>query len=125
MRHRGQFPRSERFARSRLTQLLHEQPFLCGSLVTMNRVCGKEGCKCTRGELHSGLYLAMRVGKKRKMVHVPQALEASARRWVATYQEVWRLMEEVSQSCFERFIRGKEQIRQQRKANTVERGNHG
>jgi len=121
MRHRGQFSRSERFARSRLTQLLHEQPFLCGSLVTMNRVCGKEGCKCTQGELHPGLYLAVRVGGKRKMVHVPHTLEDTARRWVATYQEAWRLMEEVSQSCFERFLRGKEQIRQQRKAKAGER----
>jgi len=62
MRHRGQFTQSERFARSRLAKLLHEQPFLCGSLVTMHRLCGKEGCKCTRGELHPGLYLAIRAG---------------------------------------------------------------
>ncbi len=122
MRHRGQFARSERFARSRLAKLLHQQPFLCGSLVSMHRVCGKEGCKCTRGELHSGLYLAMRIGEKRKMVHVPQALEASARRWVATYQEAWRLMEEISQACFERFLKGKDKVREQRKAKTAERG---
>jgi hypothetical protein len=125
MRHRGQFPRPERSARSRLTQLLHEQPFLCGSLVTMNRVCGKQGCKCAQGELHPGLYLALRVGGKRKMVHVPQALEETARQWVGTYQEAWRLMEEVSQSCFERFLRGKEQVRQQRKAKAGERGEPG
>jgi len=125
MRHRGQFARSERFARSRLAKLLHEQPFLCGSLVTMHRVCGKEGCKCTRGELHSGLYLAMRVGEKRKMVHVPQTLEATAHRWVATYQEAWRLMEEVSQACFERFLKGKEKVREQSKTKTAERRSHG
>ena len=125
MRHRGQFARSERFVRSRLAKLLHEQPFLCGSLVTMHRVCGKEGCKCTRGELHSGLYLAMRVGEKRKMVHVPQALEATARRWVATYQEAWRLMEEVSRACFERFLKGKEKVREQSKTKTAERRSHG
>jgi len=125
MRHRGQFARSERFARSRLAKLLHEQPFLCGSLVTMRRVCGKEGCKCSRGELHSGLYLAMRVGEKRRMVHVPQALEDTARRWVATYQEAWRLMEEVSQTCFKRFLKGKEKVREQSKTKTAERGSHG
>ena len=49
MRHRGQFSRSERVARSRLAKLLHNEPFLCGSLVSMRRVCGKQGCKCTRG----------------------------------------------------------------------------
>jgi len=35
MRHRGQFSRSERVARSRLAKVVHEEPFLCGSLVTL------------------------------------------------------------------------------------------
>jgi hypothetical protein len=67
----------------------------------------------------------MRVGEKRKMVHVPQAFEATARRWVAAYQEAWRLMEEVSQACLERFLRGKEKVREARKAKAGERGSHG
>jgi Family of unknown function (DUF6788) len=125
MRHRGQFTHSERFARSRLAKLVHDQPFLCGSLVPLHRVCGKEGCKCNKGELHPGLCVALRAGQKRKMIYVPQALEATARRWVATYQEAWRLMEEVSQACFERFLRGKEKVREQRKAKIGERGSHG
>jgi len=57
MRPRSHLPDPERRARSRLTQILHDQPFLCGSLVTMRRTCGKPGCKCTRGDLHPGLYL--------------------------------------------------------------------
>jgi hypothetical protein len=67
----------------------------------------------------------MRVGEKRRMVHVPQALEDTARRWVATYQEAWRLMEEVSQTCFKRFLKGKEKVREQSKTKTAERGSHG
>ena len=122
MRNRGYLPRSERVARSRLAKLLHEQSFLCGSLVTMQRLCGKEGCKCTRGELHLGLYLAMRVGEKRKMIHIPQALEATARRWVATYQEAWQLMEEISQTCLERFLKGKEKVQGAARSKTGERG---
>ena len=125
MRHRGQFTRSERFVRSRLAKLVHEQPFLCGSLVPLPRVCGKEGCKCNQGELHPGLCVALRVGEKRKMIYVPQALETTVRRWVATYQEAWRLMEEVSQTCFERFLKGKEKVREQSKRKTAERGSHG
>ena len=124
MRHRGQFSRSERVARSRLAKLVHNQPFLCGSLVSLNRVCGKEGCKCSRGELHPGLCIALRVGEKRKMIYVPQALEATARRWVSTYQEAWRMMEEISQACFERFLKGKQKVHRQRKAEAAERGSH-
>ncbi len=124
MRHRGQFNRSERVARSRLAKLVHDQPFLCGSLVSLNRVCGKEGCKCSRGELHSGLCIALRVGERRRMIYVPQALEATARRWVSTYQEAWRMMEEISQACFERFLKGKQKVHRQRKAEAAERGSH-
>jgi hypothetical protein len=122
MKHRGQFSRSERVTRSRLAKLVHDQPFLCGSLVSLNRVCGKEGCKCSRGELHPGLCIALRVGEKRKMIYVPQALEATARRWVSTYQEAWRMMEEISQACFERFLKGKEKARGARSEKTAERG---
>jgi hypothetical protein len=125
MRHRGQFTRSERSARSQLVKLVHEQPFLCGSLVPLHRICGKEGCKCSRGELHPGLCIALRVGERRKMIYVPQALEATARRWVSTYQKAWRLMEEISQASLERFLRGKEKVREARKAKTEERGSHG
>jgi hypothetical protein len=108
---RNHLPQIERQARSRLAQLLHQKPFLIGSLVSMPRVCGKSGCKCTRGELHPGLYLASRVGTKRRMIHVPHAMEEKIRQWVLTYQELWQLMEQVSQSYLDRFQSEKQQLR--------------
>jgi hypothetical protein len=114
MRHRGYLPTRERLARSRLAKLLHQKPLLIGSLVSMSRVCGKPGCKCAQGELHPGLYLSLRVGEKRKMIHVPQSLEAQVRQWVGTYQEVWRLMEQVSEACYQRFFREKQRARGKR-----------
>jgi hypothetical protein len=59
------------------------------------------------------------------MIYVPQALEATARRWVSTYQEAWRLMEEISYASLERFLKGKEKVREARKAKTGERGSQG
>ena len=114
MRHRGYLPSKERQARSRLAQLLHQKPLLIGSLVSMSRVCGKPGCKCTQGELHPGLYLSLRVKEKRKMIHVPQSLEAKVRQWVGTYQEAWRLMEKVSEACYQRFFQEKQEVRRKR-----------
>jgi len=114
MRHRGYLPAQERQARSRLAKLLHQKPLLIGSLVSMSRVCGKPGCKCTQGELHPGLYLSLRVKEKRKMIHVPQSLEAKVRQWVGTYQEVWRLMEKVSETCYQRFFREKQGVKGKR-----------
>lgn len=114
MYNRSHLSASERRARSRLAQILHQQPFLCGSLVTMHRTCGKPGCKCTRGEPHEGLYLALRVGKKRKMIHVPKALEETARQWVGAYQEAGRLMDEISGLCFQQFLTKKERAKGER-----------
>jgi len=114
MRPRNHLPDPERRARSRLTQILHEKPFVLGSLVAMERTCGKPGCKCTRGELHAGLYLALRVDGKRKMIHVPQSMQQPIRQWVANYQEAWRLMEQISKFCLKRFFLKKEQSRGKR-----------
>jgi hypothetical protein len=114
MRHRGYLPSKERQARSRLAKILHQKPLLIGSLVSMPRVCGKAGCKCAQGELHPGLYLSLRVGGKRKMIHVPQSLETQVRQWVATYQEVWHLMEKVSEACSQRFFQDKQRARERR-----------
>ena len=72
MYHRGHLTARERDARSRMVRIVHQEPFLCGSLVTMNRVCGKPHCKCTRGERHPALCLSMRVRGKRKMIHIPK-----------------------------------------------------
>lgn len=44
------------------------------------------------------------------MIYVPKVLEATARRWVETYQEAWQLMEKISQASLERFLRGKEKF---------------
>jgi hypothetical protein len=65
--------------------------------------------------LHPGLYLSLRAGAKRKMIHVPQPLEGLARQWVGTYQETWRLMEQISQSCLKQFGKAKAQSRGERR----------
>jgi hypothetical protein len=56
------------------------------------------------------------------MIYVPQALEATVRRWVGSYQEAWQLMEKVSQSCLQRFLRGKREVREAKRQKAAERG---
>lgn len=109
MQHRSHLAQGERLARSRLAKLLHQKPFLIGSLVSMPRKCGKPGCKCNQGQLHPGLYVALKAERKRKMIHIPQSLEGQMRQWIATYQEAWELMEQISQSCWEHFVQQKKQ----------------
>jgi hypothetical protein len=57
----------------------------------------------------------LRVSGKRKMIHVPHPLESLARQWVGTYQEAWRLMEQISQSCLQQFGKAKDQYRGKRR----------
>jgi len=109
MKHRSHLSNNERSARSQLVKLVHDKPFVCGSLVTMKNTCGKPGCKCTRGERHISLCLAVRDGDKRKMIHVPRQWEKSVESWVENYQAINELMEEVSQACLAEFKAGKEE----------------
>jgi hypothetical protein len=106
---------AERDARSRLVKRCAEAPLLRGSLVTMRRVCGKPGCRCNEGEKHVSLYLAIRYGKRRKMIYIPSELEQRVREWVQSSQEIDRLLELVSQSCLEQLLQTKEGLPVQRK----------
>jgi hypothetical protein len=105
---RSQLPPKDRAARSRLLQLLTcAHPIARASLVTMARVCGKKGCKCAQGEKHVSLYIAARVGDKRKMLYIPPELEDEARRLVKNARTVDGLLEEMSQASLERLAEQK------------------
>jgi len=104
MRHRGGLSPRERSARSRLAQLLHQEPLLRGSVVTMSRVCGKAECRCTRGEKHVSLYLAIRGAEGRKMIYVPPAWEQTVCRWVDAWRKADGLIDAVSRECLLRFL---------------------
>ena len=123
MRHRGHMSAQERSARSRLAKLLHERPLLIGAVVEMSRVCGKDGCKCARGEKHVSAYLSVRLDDKRKMIYVPPELEDAVRRQVDAYREARALMAEVSRMRLERFLKDKETLgRKKREARNAGKG---
>jgi len=112
MRHRGHISAQERKKRSILAKLLHDRRFLCGSLVTMARTCGNPRCKCSRGEKHVSLYLAIRDGDKRKMIYVPARWEQTIRSWVEAYQQIKQTTDDVSQLCLQRFLEDKQSGRE-------------
>lgn len=111
---RSHRPPAERDARSRLLKRCADAPLLRGSLVTMRRMCGKPGCHCAEGHKHASLYLAIRIGKRRKMIYIPSALEQPVREWVQSSQEIDRLLELVSQSCLEQLLKKKQELPAQR-----------
>ena len=70
--------RQLRARRRRLAaSLANPQASLEGSLVSQMRRCGKEGCRCTQGELHGPyVYLSISRGANRRLVYVPAELAA-------------------------------------------------
>ena len=86
----------ERGFRSRLTQLIHKDGMLHGTLLSRKRVCGKASCKCAKGHLHESLYLVVSDGGRTRQLYVPKDWEATVRRWVQGYRQAQELMEEIS-----------------------------
>jgi hypothetical protein len=116
MPQKSQLPPKDRAARSRLVQLLSKaHPLARASLVVMARTCGKKGCKCADGEKHVSLYLATRLGNKRKMLYIPPDLEEAARRLVENGRKVEELVEEMSQASLEHLVAQKAKRAAERK----------
>ena len=67
--------------------------FLAGSLAGQRRRCGKEGCRCARGELH-GPYAYLSVAGR--MVYVPAVLADAVRARLEVTTRLQAALEEVS-----------------------------
>jgi len=94
---RSELSGSERRFRSRLAQLAHDRWFLRGTLSVRTRKCGKPNCRCARGEPHSSLYLVQSHDGKPRQVGIPKPWVDRVRQAVNDYQEMQRLIEEVSE----------------------------
>jgi len=83
--------------RGRLDRLVAGLPqaaaFLAGSLVEQRRRCGKEGCRCARGELH-GPYAYLSVAGR--MVYVPAVLADAVRAHLEISRRLQGTLEAVS-----------------------------
>ena len=107
---RSQRAPQERDARSQAVQRVADQPLLRGSLVRMQRTCGKKNCHCQQGEKHPALYLATRAAGRRTMIYIPPALEETVRLWIETGQAVDGLLDAISQHCLQAFLDKKREI---------------
>lgn len=76
-------------------QLGARGPVVTASLVEIARKCGRNGCKCNRGEKHVSHYLTMKEGGKTRTVYVPKEMLEEVREWV---DECHRLREEMRES---------------------------
>jgi len=81
---------------------------IAGSLQNQRRRCGKEGCRCAKGELHGPyLYLSIRVGRRTRMIYVPAELADQVRQAVTVKVSVQAALAEISAINLELLSRGR------------------
>ena len=94
---------AERKLRSRIAQLVHGRWLLHGTVAPRQRVCGEPNCRCAQGQLHASLYLVRSRRGKVQQLFVPRSWEQRVRQAVADYQQLERLLEEVSEREWKRL----------------------
>ncbi|MGH3635336.1 MAG: DUF6788 family protein [Mycobacterium sp.] len=91
-----------------VSQIPDLQAVIAGSLQEQRRRCGKEGCRCMRGELHGPYqYLSLRVGRRTRMIYVPAEVAGQVREAVTTSVEVHAALAEISAINLELLRRGR------------------
>lgn len=101
---RAELSVAERSLRSRIAQLTSGERFLRGTLSERSSKCGKPNCHCASGEGHRSVYLVQSHAGKLRQMCVPKALQYPVRRAVGEYQEIQRLIDEVSELEWKRLL---------------------
>lgn len=93
----------ERNFRSRIAQLASVEWFLRGTLSDRSSKCGKPTCHCAHGQMHKSVYLVQSHAGKLRQICVPKLWQERVRQAVNDYQEMQRLIEEVSELEWKRL----------------------
>jgi hypothetical protein len=101
---RAELSAAERGLRSRIAQLTTGERFLRGSLSERSGKCGKPNCHCAAGAGHPSLYLVQSQAGKARQWCVPKTLQDPVRQAVGEYQEIQRLLDEVSELEWKRLL---------------------
>jgi len=95
---------AERALRSRIVQIASGERFLRGTLSERSSKCGKPNCRCANGAGHSSLYLVQSDAGNVRQLCIPKPLQDPVRQAVGEFQEMQRLLAEVSELEWKRFL---------------------
>jgi hypothetical protein len=101
---RAELSAAERGLRSRIAQLTSGVRFLRGTLSDRSSKCGKPNCHCAKGEGHGSVYLVDSHAGKIRQTCVSKSSQDMVRQAVAEYQEIQRLINEVSELEWKRLL---------------------
>ena len=71
-----------------LSKMPKPEECIRGSLVIMNRFCGKPICRCQKGQKHKAVYLSQSHNGKTRMIYIPQAQVKKAAEHIKNYLKV-------------------------------------
>ena len=101
---RAEISAAERALRSRIAQIATGERFLRGSLSERSSKCGKPNCRCAGGGGHASLYLVHSDAGNLRQLCIPKPLHDPVRQAVGEFQEMQRLLAEVSELEWKRFL---------------------
>ena len=67
-----------------------------GTLVIMNRFCGKPNCRCRKGYKHKSVYLSQSQKGKTRMIYIPQASVKKTAEYIKNHQKTKDILDIVS-----------------------------
>ncbi len=71
--------------------LFSDRPVIKGTVYELKRRCGKPGCKCARGELHTRMVVSASEGGKTRLQVIPHGFLVEVKTKVRRYQELRRV----------------------------------
>ena len=84
----------------RITEVVH------GSMVIVNRSCGKTNCRCQKGFKHSSLYISQRYKGRTRMIYIPKRSETDVRRFINNYRDLKVVMDKISEMNIRMLTKG-------------------
>ena len=75
-----------------------------GSVVFLNRLCGKSNCRCVKGYKHRSLYLSKSKKGKTTMTYIPGKLEGKMMEAAVRYQKIQRLLNDLSEANLKKLL---------------------
>jgi len=67
-----------------------------GSLVIMNRFCGKPNCRCQKGQKHKAVYLSQRYKGKTRMIYISHHVVKKTAEYIKNYRKAKGILNIVS-----------------------------
>lgn len=116
--------RSERLEIQHRRRALHEQlralslaPLMRGSIYERRRRCGRKGCACATdpAAAHTSQFLSVSLDGRTQGFHLRPEDEAEVRAAIAGYEELWKLVNEIT-ACEVAELRRR--VRERQRART-------